>query len=297
MPIPTKKTIIIDGGTGTELERLGVPMNSQAWSAEAVLMHPNVLRDVHSAFLKAGADIIIANTFSAALHNLEAAGLGDRFEEINREAVLLAKEAIERGDHDATVASGISTTTFSGELDTLRLLSGDAAVAQYGRQAAIHVEAGAELIILEMMRDVEQTTYALEGALVSGVPVWIGFTCFTDKDGAVKLLDTNILLERALREIPLEKSAAVGIMHTLVEHSPTAVKILKEQWDGMTFAYPHAGHFVMPNWIFQDATTPEDFADAGMSLFDLGIDAVGGCCGITPAHIRALADRVSREMG
>lgn len=294
--LPTESPIIIDGGTGTELERLGVAMNSMAWSAEAVIMYPSVLRDVHSAFLAAGAEVVIANTFSAALHNLESANMGDRFEEINAAAVQLVKEAVELAERQAVVASGISTTTFSGALDTSKLLSGDAAVAQYARQAAIHVEAGSELVILEMMRDVDQTNYALEGALKAGVPVWIGFTCFTDEDGAVKLLDTDILLEQALGEVPLDNGEAVGIMHTLVEHAPAAVEVLKSRWNGMTFAYPHAGHFVMPNWIFQDGTTPEDFAEAGKALFDLGVDAVGGCCGITPAHIKALAEAMGKDV-
>lgn len=287
-----KSPIIIDGGTGTELERLGVPMNSKAWSAEAVLLHPKILRDVHEAFIDAGAEIVIANTFSSALHNLEAAGFADRFEEINSNAVQLVREAIERSGREAVTAAGISTTTFTGALDASRLPSGDAAVAQYARQAGIMVEAGAELIILEMMRDVDQTNYALEGALSAGAPVWIGFTCFTDEDGGVYLLDTDIPLEQALKEVPLHKGAAVGIMHTLVEHAPAAVDELMEHWGGMTFSYPHAGHFVMPNWHFNDATTPDDFAEAGLALFDKGVDAVGGCCGITPKHIRALAERV-----
>ena len=281
---------IIDGGTGTELERLGVPMNGVAWSAEAVLTHPDVLRGVHRAFLDAGAEVLIANTFSAALHNLEAAGLADRFEAVNRDAVRIARQVAESADRPCLVAGAVSTTTFSGPLEYSRLLSGEAAAAQYARQTAIQVDAGAELMILEMMRDVDQTGLALEGALRADVPVWVGFTCFTSRDGEVCLLDTDIPLARALSEVDLSGAAAVGIMHTLVEDAPAAVALLKEAWAGPTFAYPHAGRFEMPNWIFQDATTPEAFAAFGKWLFDFGIDAVGGCCGITPDHIRSLTE-------
>ncbi|NDV25501.1 homocysteine S-methyltransferase family protein [Desulfovibrio sp. JC010] len=280
---------IIDGGTGTELERLGAPMNTVAWSAEAVLSNPELLRSVHQSFLDAGAELLIANTFSAAIHNLEAAGLADKFEKINHDAVRIVRELADSSSRPCLVAGAISSTTFSGPLDYSRLLSGEAAVAQYARQAEIQVKAGAELMILEMMRDIEQTRYALEGALRVGVPVWVGFTCFTGFDGQVYLLDTDISLERALRELDLSKAASVGIMHTLIEHTMDAVEILKKHWSGHTFAYPHAGRFEMPNWIFQDAITPENFAGFGKKLLDSGIDSVGGCCGITPDHIRAFS--------
>jgi S-methylmethionine-dependent homocysteine/selenocysteine methylase len=280
---------IIDGGTGTELERRGVPMHGHAWSAGAVLSHPNVLLAVHRDFLCAGADTIIANTFSASEHSLAHAGLGEHFEAINRAAVRIALRAAASCPGGPIVAGALSTTTFTGALDYSRLKSGEAAVAQYARQATIQAEAGAELLFLEMMRDCEQTACALEGALRTGLPVWVGFSTFTGQDGAARLADTDIPLARALREVDLAGAAAVGIMHTLVEHTPLALDTLRASWSGTTFAYPHAGRFEMPNWIFQDVTTPEAFARMGLALFDSGVEAVGGCCGIGPEHIRALA--------
>lgn len=160
------------------------------------------------------------------------------------------------------------------------------------RQAFIHVKAGAELIILEMMRDVVQTGYALRGAVQAGVPVWVGFSCFTADDGVSYLLDTDIPLQRALSEVDLSEAAGVGIMHTLIEHTPAAFRQVKDVWSGFAFAYSHAGHFMMPNWIFHDAITPEGFAREGKSLIDMGANAVGGCCGITPDHIKALSELV-----
>ena len=279
---------IIDGGTGTELERLGVPMNGTAWSAEAVLTHPEVLRRVHASFAEAGADLLIANTFSCSLHNLTAAGLADRFEAVNARAVEIVVDVARQTGRDCLAAGGVSTTTFSGPLDYSRLLEGDLAVDYYARQAAIQAGAGADLIILEMMRDIPQTAYALAGALRTGLPVWVGFSCLAAPTGEILLMDTDVPLQNALDAIDLRRASAVGIMHTLVEHTPPALDVLQGAWDGRTFAYPHAGRFVMPNWIFQDAITPETFAKAGIGLFDRGVDAVGGCCGITPDHIRAL---------
>jgi 5-methyltetrahydrofolate--homocysteine methyltransferase len=253
-----------------------------------VLTHPEVLRRVHASFADAGADLLIANTFSCSLHNLASAGLADRFETVNARAVEIAAEAARQADHDCLTAGGVSTTTFSGPLDYARLLEGSRAVDYYARQAAIQAEAGAQLIILEMMRDIPQTGYALEGALRTGLPVWVGFSCTASPTEGVLLMDTDVPLRAALQAIDLRRAQAVGIMHTLVEHTPPALDVLQAAWDGPTFAYPHAGRFVMPNWIFQDAITPEKFAESGRKLFDRGVDAVGGCCGITPDHIRAL---------
>ena len=285
-----QQPIIIDGGTGTELERRGVPMNCTAWSAEAILTHPEILAEIHADFLEAGADLLIANNFACGLHNLEAAGLGDHFERVNTQSVAILRKVVEDACASCIAAGAVSTTTFSGALNYDMLPDGAAAVDYYARQAQLQADAGAELIILEMMRDITQTTAALQGALKTGLPVWVGFSTMQTEDGRTLLLDTDIPLPRALEEVPLADAAAVGIMHTLVEHAPPAVQLVKDAWDGPAFAYPHAGHFIMPNWIFEDAITPVAFAQAARDLAAMGLDAVGGCCGITPAHIRALSE-------
>ena len=70
------QVILLDGATGTELEKRGVPMNSKAWSAEAILTHPEIVQSVHEEYIRAGVDVITANTFSTAPHVLEQARLG-----------------------------------------------------------------------------------------------------------------------------------------------------------------------------------------------------------------------------
>src|SRR4029078_8009061 len=84
------KLIILDGATGTELQRRGVPMHGVAWSAAALDSHPETVRAVHEDYIRAGADVIITNSFSTARHVLEPAGLGDRIHAVNQHAVDLA---------------------------------------------------------------------------------------------------------------------------------------------------------------------------------------------------------------
>src|SRR5215831_1847054 len=92
--------VIIDGGMGSELQAEGVPMDEVAWSARANLEQPEVVQRVHEAYIQAGAEVIIANTFAASRAGLEPAGLGGRVAEANADAVsaaLAAREAAADG--------------------------------------------------------------------------------------------------------------------------------------------------------------------------------------------------------
>src|ERR671915_1409709 len=106
------EVVILDGAMGTELERRGVPMDEVAWDAAALLTHPDTVREVHEDYIRAGADVIITNTFATARHVLEPAGMGERFRELNTRAVVLAKEARENAaEGEVFVAGSISTFT------------------------------------------------------------------------------------------------------------------------------------------------------------------------------------------
>ena len=293
--IQSGKVVIIDGGTGTELERRGAPMNSAAWSAQATLTHPQLLRSIHEDYVRAGARMVIANTFPASLHVLQEAGLEDRFEEINRRAVQIAREAADQADGTVAVAGSISTTTFSGTgaLDYRRLPDESRAVDYYLRHAGILADAGADLIVLEMMRDVAQTACALQAGQKTGLPVWVGFSCEPGESGEMLLLGKSETLSAAVRAISDLGPAAAGVMHTQMEDTPEAVRVTAASWDGPVFAYPHRGVFEMPHWRFTDTVTPEEFAAAAHQWITAGARIVGGCCGIGPEHIRELAKKLS----
>ena len=101
--------VLLDGAMGTELQARGVPMDGRAWSGAAALTHPQVCRDIHADYIRAGADVIIANTFSAGRHILAPAGFGDQVAKINRQAVAMALEAREEAaDHPVAVAGSAS---------------------------------------------------------------------------------------------------------------------------------------------------------------------------------------------
>lgn len=283
------EVIVLDGAMGTELERRGVPMDDAAWSAAALITHPDTVREVHEDYIRAGADVIITNTFATARHVLEPAEMGEQFRELNTRAVTLAKQARENAaDRPVFIAGSIST--FTARYDYSYEPRAEKARANYREQAEVLAESGVDVIALEMMRDLEQTTYALEAAVGTRLPIWVGYSCKTTDEGTVVLWDGDHTLAEALEQIPTMGASLVSIMHTLSEDTPAALREVTSRWSGPLGAYPHYGEFVMPNWQFIDTVSPEAFAAEAEQWLELGAQLIGGCCGIAPEHIRLLTD-------
>ena len=188
--------VLIDGATGTEIERRGVPQLDNAWNGGGALSHPDILRQVHEDYIRAGAEIIISNTFATSHHALNDAGVGDRFDDYNRRAVELAIEARNNCNRqDVLVAGGISYWSWTGQHPALSALRDSVT-----QQAAIMTDAGADLLMLEMMVDIDRMLVTLEGAQSSGLPVWVGFSCKPNASGIMCLYNEEPLVD-ALKAI------------------------------------------------------------------------------------------------
>ena len=284
------EVVVIDGATGTECERRGVPKLERAWNGGAALSHPDVVRQVHRDYLDAGAEIIIANTFATHRHALEAAGVADDFEAYNRRGVELAVEArAESGANDAVVAAGISNWTWEGEHPPLDVL-----VRNSADQAAALADGGADLLILEMMIDIERMRATLDGAATGALPIWVGLTVGSTErdpvadDGAVRLTDGELLAD-AVDALDGRDVGAVAIMHTAVDRVDACLDAVFERWDGPVGVYAHSGDYVYDDWMFEGIISPEAYRAQAQGWVDHGVRFVGGCCGLGPDHVRALA--------
>ena len=285
--------ILLDGGTGTEIERMGAVMHPAVWSALASVHEADTVRSVHAAFLDAGAQLIIANTYSANYHVMNACGLDDQFEPANRRALELALEAREQKllgvatDRPLWVAGSMSTTTFSAGIDQSVIESVSDPGAGYQLQADIIASAGVDLIVLEMMRDVTQTRLCQKAALETGLPVWLGLSVERTEEGSLVFHGSRIPFSRGLDEILTDHNnlQAVGVMHSEIAVTAQALELLRTYWDGPLFAYPHHGVFEMPHWRFDNTLSPNEFAQAALGWVKAGAVAVGGCCGVRPKHI------------
>jgi S-methylmethionine-dependent homocysteine/selenocysteine methylase len=290
--------ILLDGGTGTELERRGVPMDRQAWSATANLTHPDVVRGVHEDYIRAGADVVITNTFATARCHLEAAGLGERVAEVNRRAVELAREGRDRaaGHRDVWVAGSMSTMAPGS--DPARRPSVARLSEMLREQADVLARAGVDLIVLEMMRDVDYAAGAVDAARATGLPVWVGFSCRQAADGAVRMFSgfQDLLFEEIIAPVMAHGGSLLAVMHSEVRDTGPALEVAKRCWRGPLAAYPESGYFTMPNWQFVDVIAPDDFVAHALDWLRQGVQVLGGCCGIGPEHIRLLRERLPATM-
>ncbi|MEM8627564.1 MAG: homocysteine S-methyltransferase family protein [Pseudomonadota bacterium] len=291
------RQIILDGGTGTELERRGVAMNDGAWCGAATVDALATLQAVHRDYIDAGAQVITANTFASSRIMLARAGLADRVEEINAAAVQAAVQARDERETPTPVA-------VAGSLSHMAPMQAGAASPEMGvmptrddfraaveEMADIHVRYGADLIILEMMYDPDRMEPAFAAARASGLPFWAGFAARQGANGEVLAFRSDI-------DVPLADivglareygAAAAGVMHTPSNLIEEADAIVAANFGGPRVAYPDSGHFQMPSWQFQDIISPQDFAAFATQWTARGVQIIGGCCGLSPEHIAALA--------
>ncbi|HCX88862.1 MAG TPA: homocysteine methyltransferase [Gammaproteobacteria bacterium] len=281
--------ILVDGATGTEIERRGVPQLENAWNGGGALSHPGIVRQVHQDYIDAGAQVIISNTFATSRHALRDAGVENDFEALNRRGVELAVEARDQSDQPGiVVAGGISYWSWTGDKPALDNLK-----ASVSRQAEIMQSAGADLLMLEMMVDIDRMRVTLEAALDTGLPVWVGITCRIDDEGTVCLGNgepLRLALE-ALRPYPVP---LLSIMHTEVELIDDCLEALGSQWSGWTGVYAHSqGDRSQARtrhaWAFDGVISPEAYCDASDQWRARGINILGCCCGLGVAHIATLA--------
>jgi homocysteine S-methyltransferase len=275
----THEILVIDGGTGTELDA--------AWSGAANLERPDVVSAVHEDYIRAGARVVIANTFSAGRWPLEAAGLGDRVEEINRLAVRAAHDARERaGRPDVRIAGAMSrgaAVDYAGAPRPVDVRS------IYDEQAELLATAGVDLIALEMISGADYGRAAIEAAAATGLPVWLGVSAGRRADGRLVCWNNiGVDFDDFVAETVSPNLDAVLVMHTEIDDVDEALDAVFRHWEGTVGVYPHSGSFTPPNWHFSDLT-PDELVSHTRRWVGRGARIVGGCCGTGPEHIAALA--------
>lgn len=282
------RIVLIDGATGTELQRRGVPMDRLAWSGAAVLTHPDVVRETHEDYIRAGAEVVITNTFGSTRQMLEPAGYGDKVELVYQQAVKLAREArVSVGKEAVAVAGSISTEPPG--FDRSAFFSAEKEFAAYREAAGLLASAGVDLIALEMMVETTHAPLAFAAALETKLPVWLGVGCKKTKEGKIVSFDhTDLELAVVLDSLIPMGPTVVNIMHSEIGAIPEAIALVRERWSGPIGVYPESGYFTKPNWNFVDVISPADLVTEALGWVAAGVRLLGGCCGTSPEHIKAL---------
>ncbi len=282
------RILLIDGAMGTELQRRGVPMDKIAWSGAAVLTHPDVVRETHEDYIRAGARVIITNTFGSTRQMLEPAGYGDQVEEVHRGAVRLARQARENAAEPGVAVAGSISTEPPG-FDQDAFLDPEKELEAYREAAGLLLDAGVDLIALEMIVETSHASRAMQGAQETGLPVWLGVACRKTEDGRIVSFDhPDLELVTVLDALIPMGPTVVNIMHSEIEAIPRAIELLRQRWSGPIGVYPESGYFTKPNWNFVDVIPPADLATVAASWVAAGARLLGGCCGTGPEHIGAL---------
>lgn len=274
--------IILDGATGTNLMAAGMPVGicPESW----ILDHPQVMIDLQKAYVEAGSQILYAPTFTANRMKLQEYGLEDKLKEMNQALVALSKEA---AGGKALVAGDITMT--GQQLFPLGDMMFEDLVEVYQEQAEALRDAGVDLFVVETMMSLQECRAALLGIReVCGLPVMVSLTY--NKDGRT-LYGTNP--ETAVTVLQSLGADVIGINCSTgpVEMAELVAK-MAEYATVPILAKPNAGFPELEGKQTVYKMTPEEFSEAGKALLDAGAALLGGCCGTTPEHIRALAEAV-----
>ena len=246
--------IILDGGIGTELERLGAPMDHEAWCAVALETHPQLVRDVHKSYIDVGADIITVNTYAATRHALTNGGMEDNFVSWNKLAVQLARDALDTSevDRNILIAGSVSNFGHFGDAYTDEQLA-----PNYKDQAEILVESGVDFILLETLGAKSSTIVtALNAISEFDVPIWVAVSCAEDPDSGQLFLgveesrihshrrSAHQELGEAINIIMDITGSALLVMHSTVDATLPALELMQSHYDGLRGAYPNAGYWL-----------------------------------------------------
>jgi S-methylmethionine-dependent homocysteine/selenocysteine methylase len=303
------RVVIVDGGTGSQLQAEGVPMDEVAWSARANLSHPEAVQRVHEEYIRAGAQVIIANTYAASRAALEPAGLGDVVAEVNRSAMQAALAAREAAASRPVAVAGSMSSFCMIAMDTTALgsaLDGPAAddprfpgPADYREQASLLADAGADLIALEMISARGYGSAAVQAARETGLPVWLGLSPLRLPDGSLGTfpeLGDGEALDDLLTALAEPGLAAVTIMHADPELTLDAIELVSRHYAGPIGVYQETGDWTPPNWVFS-GLTPQEYLAEAITWADHGARLIGGCCGTGPEHIAQLAAHIGGAPG
>src|SRR4051812_28219945 len=293
--------VVFDGSMGATLEEFELSQADygglEGKCHEALVLHrPDVIQELHESMVRAGAEVVETDTFQASRLKLEEWGLGQHTFEINQKAAEIARRAV---GEDRFVAGSIGPTGHLPASDdpTLGKITFRELVEIFTQQAQGLVRGGADLLIIETAQDILEVKAAVFGAReamkLEGRRVPIQTSVSLLPNGGKMLLGTDI--SAVLTTLEALKVDVIGLnCSTGPEDMRDAIRFLGEHSPVPVHCIPNAG---LPQQgrngetIFPEG--PEELADALFEFVErYGVGIVGGCCGTTPDHIRAIRERV-----
>ncbi len=285
------RPLLLDGGMGRELRFRGVDTLRPSWSANALLSAPEIVKQIHSDYISAGADLIITNTYGVIRSDLSKEGLEDRFAELNKIACDLAKEAQAQADHPAYIAGSLPPLRGSFRPDLVGEFS---EIEPLYREQADLLAPHVDLLLCETMSSVAEGYAAATAACQTGKPVWVGWTLHDTLPGKLRSGEPIAEAIAALKNLPINGVLAnCCIPESVMFAIPALIK------SGMKFVGGYANTFqeIAETWTLtgedetsgiiplRDDLDPSEYGQHVVDWIKAGATVVGGCCGTRPAHI------------
>jgi homocysteine S-methyltransferase len=304
------EVIILDGAIGTQLQEMGLPIQHTAWAATALQTHPSTVQLMHELYVKAGVDILTTNSYASARHNLEPLGMGDLTGELNRRAVMLAREARDKAGRDRPVLiagsiSNFGMTTGGEDLETLRQrtrFTEEQFRANLREQAELLLEAGVDFLLAESTGSNTHRKWVSDACKSTGAPFWVGFKVRRAPDDAAVRTGylSNDGFADVLEDVMSHGGSVLSVFHSGIDDTSAALDIALKQWPGPLGAYPDAER---KDYMSQardrsaeNKVSPEEFARRARQWVESGVQIIGGCCGYGLPYIRPLRDALPQRI-
>ena len=290
---------ILDAGMGKTLAMKGVEVPNTIWSAKALLAAPDVVQEIHTENIEAGADIISTNSYGIIMSDLNKEGLADRFDELNQLAGEIAQQAAEASEKKTLVAASLPPQNGSYRPD--RVLDEPLLVDLYNRQMNL-LEPYVDFFLFETMSSINEAQAALKAACSFTKPVMIGLTLDDYEPNRLRSGESlSDCIELLLSFSPL------GILANccLPERISDAMKSLAGSGAPYVGGYGNAFSCVPKDWLLDGSKstdgslqmrsdlTPSFYAEFAMEWLRQGANIVGGCCGTTAQHIHSISSRLA----
>ncbi|HXE52670.1 MAG TPA: methionine synthase [Tepidisphaeraceae bacterium] len=301
-----RRVVVLDGAMGSNLQCRPLDLQRDWMGHENAsevlnLSRPDIIQEIHEAFLEVGCDAVETNSFNGSANDLSEANLSDRAEEVNRLAAQIARRACEKFETPERPRYVVGSVGPTRRLVTIGMTDWDTLLASFVPQMRGLISGGADVLLIETQQDLLAIKCAINGAnqamaeLGRRIPIMVQGS-FDQKGGQQMLTgaDPSALIAA------IEPYWEVNVLGVNCAFGPPelseTVRFVCENWPRLVSALPNAGLPVMVEGKSHFPMTPPDFTKGVMRFVEeFGVNIVGGCCGTMPEHMKMLVEAVGNR--
>lgn len=289
---------LLDAGMGRTLSMKGIEIPPTIWSANALLVAPEIVKEVHLENIQAGAKVITTNSYGIILADLAKINIEDQYESLNILAGKLAVEAATDSGKPIEIAASLPPQNGSYRSDLV--LDRSVIEPLYRRQAKL-LEPFVDIFLCETMSSIDEAISAVAGVSGLGKPVYIGLTLHDEKSATLRSGES---LQSAVQALADFNVAGILANCCLPERISEAIPLLAASGVDFFGGYANAFTRVPQDWLLggekefdgrltmRDDLSPEFYSEFAVDWIAKGANFVGGCCGTTAKHIQAISEKL-----